>query len=45
MNYKGKLIGEEEALELEKKHEKAGEGCFMYFFNHRGKKLWFVYLF
>lgn len=40
LNYVGQLLSNSEALEREKKHGRAGEGCFMFFFTFDGKRMW-----
>ena len=42
MEYRGKLLSHEEALQLEKKHKKHDEGCFMFFFKFKNKQMWYV---
>ena len=29
-----------DAVQMEQIHKKADEGCFFYFFSHKGSKLW-----
>ncbi|XP_046567598.1 N-lysine methyltransferase KMT5A-A-like, partial [Haliotis rubra] len=38
LEYRGSLIDEERAKELERKHSKAKEGCYMFYFYFQGKK-------
>ena len=40
VEYKGDLISHSDGIKREQTYEKGGEGSFVYFFDHRGKKYW-----
>lgn len=42
LEYPGELISAEEGEEREVEYEEKGKGCFLYFFNHLNKKMWYV---
>ena len=44
LEYRGDLITESEGKKREKQYDKAKEGSYLFFFQNKDKKLWFVIL-
>jgi [histone H4]-lysine20 N-methyltransferase SETD8 len=42
MQYKGDVINEKEAAKREEVYNKDDVGCFMYYFKHGEKNMWYV---
>lgn len=43
LEYRGTLMTSKEADILEQKHARVHEGCYMFFFNFNGRKMWYLF--